>query len=97
MGLAQEQAPNQDVSKWNQNDINIFKRILYKFIPLIRFYEISTEDYFNKVKPYEEILSKELRDDILKFYMIPGYKPIYTPRYLRCNDNIDSIIINQKR
>ncbi len=29
-------------------------------------YEILTEDYFNKVKPYEEILSKELRV-ILKF------------------------------
>ena len=25
-------------------------------------------------KPYEEILSKELRDDILKFYMIPEFK-----------------------
>ena len=68
-GLAQEQALNQDVSKWNQDDINIFKRILYKFIPLIRFYEITTKDYFNKVKPYEEILPKELRDDILKFYI----------------------------
>ncbi|EXX75926.1 hypothetical protein RirG_037590 [Rhizophagus irregularis DAOM 197198w] len=93
-GLAQEKSLNQDVSKWNQDDINIFKRILYKFIPLIRFYEISTEDYFNKVKPYEDIFSKELRDDILKFYMIPGYKPKYTPRHPKCY--ADSIIINQE-
>src|SRR3954451_18484387 len=93
-GLAQEKALNQDVSKWNQDDINIFKRILYKFIPLIRFYEISAKDYFNKVKPYEEILSKELRDNILKFYMIPEYKPVFTPRYSRYN--IDSTIINQE-
>ncbi|GBC21668.2 BTB/POZ domain-containing protein [Rhizophagus irregularis DAOM 181602=DAOM 197198] len=84
-GLAQEKSLNQDVSKWNQDDINMFKRILYKFIPLIRFYEISTEDYFNKVKPYEDIFSKELRDDILKFYMIPGYKPKYTPRHPKSN------------
>jgi hypothetical protein len=93
-GLAHEQVLNQDVSKWNQDDINIFKRILFKFIPLIRFYDISTEDYFNKVKPYEDIFSKELRDDILKFYMIPGYKPIYTPRHPKYN--FDSIIINQQ-
>ncbi|CAB4444579.1 unnamed protein product [Rhizophagus irregularis] len=93
-GLAQEKSLNQDVSKWNQGDINIFKRILYKFISLIRFYEISTEDYFNKVKPYEGIFSKELRDDILKFYMIPGYKPKYTPRHPK--SNADSIIINQE-
>ncbi|CAB4393409.1 unnamed protein product [Rhizophagus irregularis] len=93
-GLSQEESLNQDVSKWNQDDINVFKRIMYKFIPLIKFYEISTEDYFNKVKPYEDIFSKELRDDILKFYMIPGYKPKYAPRYPKYN--IDSIIINQK-
>src|SRR6266498_4054283 len=93
-GLAQEQALNQDVSKWNQDNINIFKRILHKFIPLIRFYDISTEDYFNKVKSYEKILSEELRDDILKFYMIPGYNPIYTPRHSkysrRSKDQADS-------
>ncbi len=63
-GDSQSSTFNQDISKWNQEDFQTFKRILYKFIPLI-----------NKVRPYEEILSKELRDDILKFHMIPGYKP----------------------
>ncbi|GES81047.1 BTB/POZ domain-containing protein [Rhizophagus clarus] len=92
-GLAQEKTLNKDISKWSKDDVNILKRILYKFIPLIRFYEISTEDYYNKVKPYEKILSKELRDDILKFYMIPGYRPIYTPRK-NPKLNIESIIIN---
>ncbi|RGB35319.1 hypothetical protein C1646_759490 [Rhizophagus diaphanus] len=87
-GLVQEKTLNQDVSKWSKDDINILKRIIYKFIPLIRFYEISTEDYYNKVKPYEKILPKELRDDILKFYMLPEYKPKYTPRHPK------SIIIN---
>ncbi|CAB4393397.1 unnamed protein product [Rhizophagus irregularis] len=99
-GLAQGQALNEDVTKWNQDNINTFKRILYKFIPLIRFYDISTRDYFNKIKPYEEILPKELRDDILKSYMIPEYKPIYTPRRSkysnRNNNDIDSIIINRE-
>ncbi|RIA97531.1 hypothetical protein C1645_801737 [Glomus cerebriforme] len=95
-GLAQEQTLNKDVTKWNQDDLNTFKRILYKFIPLIRFYDISSEDYFNKVKPYKKILSKELRDDISKFHMVPGYKPIYTPRQPKFNiDNIDSIIISR--
>ncbi|EXX75066.1 BTB/POZ domain-containing protein [Rhizophagus irregularis DAOM 181602=DAOM 197198] len=92
-GLAQEQTLNKNVTRWNQNDINTFKKILDKFIPLIRFYDISARDYFNKVKPYEEILPKELRDDILKSYMISEYKPIYTPRHLY----IDSIMINRKQ
>ncbi|POG80879.1 hypothetical protein GLOIN_2v1471124 [Rhizophagus irregularis DAOM 181602=DAOM 197198] len=93
-GLAQEHVFNRDVTRWNQNDINTFKKIVDKFIPLIRFYDISTRDYFNKVKPYEEILSKELRDDILKFYMVPEYKPVYTPRNPRYING--SIIIGQE-
>ncbi|RGB27775.1 BTB/POZ domain-containing protein [Rhizophagus diaphanus] len=83
-GLSQEQEFNQEISQWNQDDFNIFKGILQKFIPLIRFYEISSEDYYNKVKPYEGILSKELVDEILKFHMVPGYRRtlnIYGPRH----------------
>ncbi|RIA79810.1 hypothetical protein C1645_839871 [Glomus cerebriforme] len=95
--LAQEKILDDDVSKWNQEKFNIFGRILYKFIPLIRFYYISSEDYYYKVKPYEQILSKELREDILKFYLVPRYKsPLnkYEPRYSK-KINVDSVLINQ--
>ncbi|RIA83522.1 BTB/POZ protein [Glomus cerebriforme] len=80
-GLTQERKFDQDVFEWNQDDINAFKRILNRFIPLVRFYEISSEDYLNKVKPYEEILSEELR---VNFHKIPGYKRtfnIYRRKY----------------
>ncbi|EXX79956.1 hypothetical protein GLOIN_2v1769198 [Rhizophagus irregularis DAOM 181602=DAOM 197198] len=83
-GLAQGQTPNQHVSKWSKEYFNHFQRILYKFIPLIRFYEISSDDYFNKVKSYEEILPKELRDDILKFHMVTEYKPTLDKSSQRC-------------
>ncbi|EXX63384.1 hypothetical protein GLOIN_2v1885333 [Rhizophagus irregularis DAOM 181602=DAOM 197198] len=91
-GLAQEEL-NRNTSKWNKNDIIIFKRILFKFIPLIRFYGIPSEDYINKVKPYEEVLSEELREEILKFHLNPEYKPTVNilPRRF-----IDSTLINQK-
>ena len=58
------------------------------------FIYISSEDNFNKVRPYEEILSKELREEILKFHMVLGYKPTlnaYTPRY-----RVDSVLVNRK-
>jgi hypothetical protein len=93
-GLAQERSLNQDITKWKQNDVNTFKWILYKFIPLIRFYEITARDYFNKVKPYEEVLPKELRDDILKSYFIPEYNPIYIPRRSKYING--SIMINRE-
>ncbi|EXX71838.1 hypothetical protein GLOIN_2v1782178 [Rhizophagus irregularis DAOM 181602=DAOM 197198] len=91
-GLAQEKL-NRDTSKWNKNDVIIFKRILYKFIPLIRFYGIPSEDYINKVKPYEEVLSKELREEISKFHLDPEYEPTSNllPRRF-----IGSTLINRK-
>ena len=73
---------------------NIFERILHKFIPLIRFYDISSEDYFNKVRPFEEILPKELQGEILKFHMIPGYIP--TLDNFSSRHAIDSVLINPK-
>jgi hypothetical protein len=96
-GLAQDKILDKDVSKWNQEKFDIFERILYKFIPLIRFYDISSEDHFNKVRPYEQILPKELREDILKFHMVPGHKPTlnnYTSRWPELK--IDSSLINKK-
>ncbi|RIA94056.1 hypothetical protein C1645_818609 [Glomus cerebriforme] len=95
-GIAQEETLNDDKSKWNQEEFNTLEGILHRFIPLVRFYNIPSKDYVNGVKPYEEILSKELRDEIYKFYMTSGYKPtlnVYTPRYSK--RNINSNIINQ--
>src|SRR5204863_462688 len=93
-GLAQEEEFNQDISTWDQDVIVNFKTILYRFIPLIRFYEISSADYLNKVKPYEEILSKELREEILKFHMVPEHnEQTLDPLPTRF---IDSTLINRK-
>jgi len=91
-GLSQEKSLNENVSKWRQEEFNVFKRILYKFIPLVRFYDISSEDYFNKVRPYEEILSKELRDEVVKFHMVSNHVPMLNNLLPRSS----SSIINQK-
>ncbi|GBC00439.1 hypothetical protein RclHR1_03860004 [Rhizophagus clarus] len=68
-------------------------REIKNFIKLIRFYDISSEDYMIKIKPNEEILPEKLRNDLLKFYMIPGHKPDCKtlPRRI-----VDSVIINRK-
>ncbi|GBC09563.1 hypothetical protein RclHR1_08990007 [Rhizophagus clarus] len=97
-GLAQGETLNQDVTKWNQENFNQFQRIIYKFIPLIRFYEISSDDYYHKIKPYKKILLKELRSDITKFHMVSGYTPTpkISPRCPKYQINqIDSVLINQ--
>ncbi|GES80977.1 BTB/POZ domain-containing protein [Rhizophagus clarus] len=95
-GLAQEHNFNEDVSQWDKDDILTFKRIICRFIPLIRFYDISPKDYMIKIKPYEEVLSKEFRDDLLNYYMIPEYIPKLNNLTSRNVKDSKSVIINQK-
>jgi hypothetical protein len=95
-GLAQEHNFSSDVSRWSQDDIMTFKRIICKFIPLIRFYDISPKDYMIKIKPYEEILPKEYKNDLLNYYMIPEYKPKFNNLTSRYSKNVNSVIIDQR-
>lgn len=80
-GSAQEKILNED----NQEKLK-------RFTPLIRFYDISSEDYFNKVKPF---ISKELQEEILKFHMIPEYKPTLVNFLPRRIYSVNSDLINQ--
>jgi hypothetical protein len=91
-GLEQEKTLDEDVSKWNQDNFNTFEKVIHKFMSLIRFYDISSEDYFFKVRPFEEILPEEIKGEILKFYMIPGYKP----KNVLLRNSVDSVSINPK-
>ncbi|RGB38446.1 hypothetical protein C1646_534417 [Rhizophagus diaphanus] len=93
-GLAQDSILNDDnTGKDFHEKFDSFKRILHKFIPLIRFNEISHDNYLIKVKPYEEILPKELQEKILKFYTTSELTFDNKPRYSK--SVIDSFIINQ--
>ncbi|GBC17620.1 BTB/POZ domain-containing protein [Rhizophagus irregularis DAOM 181602=DAOM 197198] len=38
----------KDVKKWNKEEITIMERTLHNFIPLIRFYHMSSEDFLSK-------------------------------------------------
>ncbi|CAB4393427.1 unnamed protein product [Rhizophagus irregularis] len=91
-GLARDEILNEEVSKWNREKFKILERILHKFITLVRFYDISSEDYFDKVRPYEGIIPEKLQEENLKYYLIPGYTP---NKYISRNC-IESVIINPK-
>ncbi|CAB4394885.1 unnamed protein product [Rhizophagus irregularis] len=66
------QNPNidQDPLKWTNDDIEIMKRTTHRLIPLIRFQDISSDDYYEKVFPYEELLPKKLKGEIMQFYLV---------------------------
>src|SRR6266536_2610551 len=87
-----EQQPviQQDINKWNRNDFTVMERRLSRFIPSIRFYQISSEDFLLKIYPFKELLPNDLVNNILAYHMAPNNKPnvnIQLPR---------SIIINSQ-
>ncbi|GET56283.1 hypothetical protein GLOIN_2v1534764 [Rhizophagus irregularis DAOM 181602=DAOM 197198] len=83
----------QDDSRWTLEDLKNAKQIITEYIPLMRFYEISKEDFYLKVYPYKDLLPQDLIDDILRYHMIPNATPMLnfkSPRGRR----VDSVLIN---
>jgi hypothetical protein len=62
------------LKKWNKNEFTVMKRRLNRFIPPIRFYNISSEDFLLKVRPFEEILDKIFK--ILIYNLIENHDMI---------------------
>jgi hypothetical protein len=83
-GHAHNLSISQDSTKWNKDEIAIMERTLRRFIPLVRFYHMSSEDFFDKVYPLKELLPKDLISNILDFHnMVPDRKiniDIHPPR-----------------
>ena len=47
----QNPAIQQDINKWSKNEFTVMERRLSRFIPSIRFYRISSEEFLLKVYP----------------------------------------------
>ncbi|CAB5352253.1 uncharacterized protein OCT59_003203 [Rhizophagus irregularis] len=74
-GKAQNAELHEEINNWTNNDFDILKKSLEDFLPLIRFYEISSEDFCFKIMPYSLILSNELFQDLSKFHLVSNWKP----------------------
>ncbi|GES81663.1 BTB/POZ protein [Rhizophagus clarus] len=63
-----ENKPNQD--DWTDKNYEDLKNILSNFIPLIKFLEISSEDFYYKVRPYKSIIPNDIYEEITEFYLV---------------------------
>ena len=57
-GLAQNPSISQDFTKWSNEEITIMEWTLHRFIPLIRFYHISSDDFLDKIYPLKKIITR---------------------------------------
>ncbi|RIB29761.1 hypothetical protein C2G38_2154585 [Gigaspora rosea] len=71
------------------------KATLRNCMPHIRYFQISKEDVWNKIKPYQRILEKNLWDDIISRFMKPNMlitSPFLPPRKNLSIAKFESII-----
>ncbi|CAB4392632.1 unnamed protein product [Rhizophagus irregularis] len=91
-----QQNIKDDPTNWNKDDIIRVESELYRFIPLIRFYDIEPTDFFYKVYCYKDILPQDLIHDLLEYHIVPNVKPktsLPPSRKQKLNFQIDSTLI----
>ncbi|CAB4440478.1 unnamed protein product [Rhizophagus irregularis] len=94
--FAQQNIKN-DPTKWSKEDIIRIERELYRFIPLIRFYDIEPTDFFYKVYCYKDVLPQDLIHNLLEFHIVPNIKTkTNLPPSRRLNLKLDSTLIESK-
>ncbi|GET03217.1 kinase-like domain-containing protein [Rhizophagus clarus] len=69
-GVAQNPELPTDPSSYSKDDFNVLKNILQQFIPLIKFHNLSPNEFVDKVYPYKKVIPKELRDKLIKDFII---------------------------
>jgi hypothetical protein len=94
-GLAQNPELPSDPTNFSKEDFNILKNSLQHYIPYISFYNLTSEEFSDKVLPYKKILPKELHKDLLKYFLNPNNQSTKKsrPRMTTKEINIDSKII----
>jgi len=61
---------------WSDDDFKIMENTLQHCLPLIRFFSLSSEDFFQKVRPYEKLLNHQLYEELLGSYLDSNSEPI---------------------
>ncbi|GBC34404.2 hypothetical protein GLOIN_2v1884231 [Rhizophagus irregularis DAOM 181602=DAOM 197198] len=96
-GLAQNPTLIPEPNTWSDNDFKTMENTLQHCLPLIRFFSLSSADFFQKVRPYKKILIHQLYEELLGSYLDYNNEPsnnILLPRYRNIDGIINSNIVN---
>ncbi|RHZ75822.1 hypothetical protein Glove_209g92 [Diversispora epigaea] len=74
-GIGQNPELHDDPVKWKEEDYLSLEITLQNCLPLIRYFQVSGDDFFDKIRPYKKLLSPSLWDDLIKHFIVPD-RPI---------------------
>ncbi|PKY60784.1 hypothetical protein RhiirA4_484908, partial [Rhizophagus irregularis] len=75
-GLAQNPGFPSDASNFSKDDFNSLKNTLHQCISFVRFYNLTSKEFFYNVVPYKKVLPKELYMDLLKTFLDSDSEPV---------------------
>ncbi|RIA96276.1 hypothetical protein C1645_872151, partial [Glomus cerebriforme] len=78
-GTTQNPELPSDVENYSDDNFNTLKNTLRQYIPFVRFYNLTSKEFLDRLLPYDQILPKELYKDLLKTFLSlsdPNSKPI---------------------
>jgi hypothetical protein len=78
-GHAQNPELPSEIANFSKEDFKTLKNTLQQCIPFIKFYDLTSKEFVDKVFPYREVLPEELCTDLLKTFLTlsnPDSKPI---------------------
>ncbi|EXX56546.1 uncharacterized protein OCT59_029149 [Rhizophagus irregularis] len=96
-GLEKNPTLLPDPITWSDDDFRMMENTLQHCLPLIRFFSLSSEDFFQKVRPYKKLLKFQFYEKLLESYLNPNSEPndnILLPRFRNIDGIIDSKIVN---
>ncbi|EXX75174.1 BTB/POZ protein [Rhizophagus irregularis DAOM 181602=DAOM 197198] len=81
-----------NLNDWTDKNYEDLKNILSKFIPLIKFLEINSKDFYHKVRPYKFIIPNDIYEEITEYYLVEWPKLYSYIQGLRDRENLNLYI-----
>ena len=69
--IAKNPTISSNRSLWKTKEIEVIKQTIHQFIPYIRFFQISLQDYHDKIQPLSALLPERLEKDINLYFNSP--------------------------
>ncbi|GBB84335.1 hypothetical protein RclHR1_10960004 [Rhizophagus clarus] len=79
-GLSQNPELSHDPMNLSKNEFNILENTLQQCVPFIRFYNLTSDEFSDKVLPFKRVLPKELYKNLIKYFLSNNNKSNDRPR-----------------
>jgi hypothetical protein len=71
-GFAQHPELPLDPTILSKDEFNLLKNTLQRCIPFIKFFNLSSKEFFDEVIPYKKVLPKELKKELVNYFRDPN-------------------------